>query len=198
MSETNLEHSSHPNPHAADARHHSYWTGSGSAEILSWASPVPEDLHAKHTMIKGDFVMVCRDSVKGKCSRPVCKFYHIPVPVPSSSSSSSLLLLEPGERTPASTSSPPSSVSIPTTLTPTPLFCSTASTLLSPPPSLFHQPCFPPRVATYCWDLLVSPSNNPGVVVAATTTASSIKRRHDLVFPGDADNNNTGKRIKVD
>ncbi|KAJ9598579.1 hypothetical protein L9F63_010750, partial [Diploptera punctata] len=27
-------------------------------------------------------VTVCRDAVKGKCVRPLCKYYHIPIPLP--------------------------------------------------------------------------------------------------------------------
>ena len=27
-------------------------------------------------------VTVCRDAAKGKCSRPMCKYYHIPVIIP--------------------------------------------------------------------------------------------------------------------
>lgn len=27
-------------------------------------------------------VMVCRDAVKGKCVRPLCKYYHIPIALP--------------------------------------------------------------------------------------------------------------------
>lgn len=27
-------------------------------------------------------VTVCRDSVRGKCTRPMCKYYHIPVELP--------------------------------------------------------------------------------------------------------------------
>lgn len=27
-------------------------------------------------------VAVCRDAAKGQCSRPVCKYYHIPVALP--------------------------------------------------------------------------------------------------------------------
>lgn len=29
-------------------------------------------------------VAVCRDAVRGKCSRPMCKYYHIPVTLPPS------------------------------------------------------------------------------------------------------------------
>lgn len=27
-------------------------------------------------------VMVCRDAVTGKCGRPLCKYYHIPIALP--------------------------------------------------------------------------------------------------------------------
>ncbi|KAL4219790.1 hypothetical protein ACF0H5_020202 [Mactra antiquata] len=29
-------------------------------------------------------VIVCRDAVRGKCSRPTCKYYHISIPLPPS------------------------------------------------------------------------------------------------------------------
>ena len=29
-------------------------------------------------------VTVCRDAVRGRCTRPTCKYYHIPVPLPPS------------------------------------------------------------------------------------------------------------------
>lgn len=27
-------------------------------------------------------VTVCRDAAKGQCTRPLCKYYHIPIPLP--------------------------------------------------------------------------------------------------------------------
>lgn len=35
-----------------------------------------------HVEIVGMKVTVCRDAVKGKCIRPLCKYYHIPIPLP--------------------------------------------------------------------------------------------------------------------
>lgn len=29
-----------------------------------------------------DRLTVCRDAAKGQCRRPLCKYYHIPIPLP--------------------------------------------------------------------------------------------------------------------
>jgi len=39
-------------------------------------------LDAGHVETVDGRVTVCRDAAKGRCFRPLCKFYHIPVSLP--------------------------------------------------------------------------------------------------------------------
>jgi hypothetical protein len=37
-------------------------------------------------------VTVCRDFAKGKCTRPMCKYYHVPLAGTATTSSTSIML----------------------------------------------------------------------------------------------------------